>query len=76
MSAPISAGAKPDRYPSLSEETRSVLPTDCAAYHLNRKPKTLLHWACYENGPIRPVRIVRNLGWRTADIRRLVGASE
>lgn len=60
-------------WPSLDDETRSIVPTACAAYHLNRSPKTLLNWACYENGPIRPVRVFRNLGWRTDDIRRLTG---
>jgi hypothetical protein len=59
-------------YPRLSDETRELVPTDCAAYHLNRRPQTLREWACLENGLLRPVRIGSRLGWRTADLRRIV----
>jgi len=63
-------------YQPLANEVREILPTDEAAFHLNRRPQTLRVWACLENGPIRPVRIGRGgpLGWRTEEIRRLVGA--
>ena len=63
-------------FPPLDHEAREVVPTDCAAYHLNRRPQTLRGWACLENGPIRPVRIVGRLGWRTDDLRRLLGVSK
>ena len=70
------AGTQPQlagaMFPSLGHETREVVPTDCAAFHLNRRPQTLRGWACLDNGPIRPVRILARLGWRTDDIRRLV----
>ena len=56
----------------LAEETRSVLPTAEAAFHLNRRPQTLREWACLETGPIRPVRINGRLGWSVSEIRRLV----
>lgn len=59
-------------FPPLPEETREVLPTDCAAYHLNRQPQTLRGWACLGNGLLSPVRLGSRLGWRAADIRRLV----
>ena len=59
-------------YPSLETETRSAIPTDNAAYHLNRKSQTLRTWACFENGPIRPVRINGRLAWPVAEIRNLL----
>lgn len=59
-------------YPPLTEESRELVPTDCAAYHLNRRPQTLREWACLENGLLRPVRIGSRLGWRTADLRRIL----
>ena len=60
----------------LAEETRDVLPTADAAFHLNRRPQTLRCWAMDEAAPLGPVRIFGRLGWRTADIRRLVEAKE
>ncbi len=56
----------------LDREIRSILPTAEAARHLNRAPQTLRIWACYENGPIRPIRINGRLGWRVDDLRRLI----
>jgi hypothetical protein len=61
-------------FPSLEQETRATVPTDCAAYHLNREPQTMRCWAAYETGPIRPIRINGRLAWPTDAIRRLVGA--
>lgn len=63
-------------FPSLEQETRELLPTDAAAYHLNRKPQTLLAWSHYGSGLLTPVRIGNRLGWRTSDIRRLLGGAE
>jgi hypothetical protein len=59
-------------YPPIAEESRELVPTDCAAFHLNRSPQTLRAWACLENGLLRPVRIGSRLGWRTADLRRII----
>jgi hypothetical protein len=49
-----------------------TLPTKEAAEALNRAPQTLRKWACYENSPIRPIRINGRLAWRVADIERLL----
>lgn len=57
----------------LSEETRALIPTPEAAFHLMRRPQTLRLWACTEGGPIRPVRINGRLGWPVAKIRELLG---
>jgi len=62
-----------NQYTPLEQETRAVIPTDAAAYHLNRKPQTLRLWACYQNGPIQPRRINGRLSWPVADIRTLLG---
>ena len=56
----------------LTLETRTAIPTDAAAHHLNRKPQTLRNWACFENGAIRPIRINGRLAWPVAAIRALL----
>lgn len=56
----------------LEWETRAVLPTPEAAYHLNRAQQTLRLWAMHENGPIRPLRVNGRLAWPVADIRRVL----
>lgn len=61
--------------PSLSfnpDSIPAVMPTKVAAIILNRKPQTLRKWACFEDGPIRPVRINGRLAWRVSDILALV----
>ncbi len=59
-------------FPPLEQVTRPTVPTDAAAYYLNRKPQTLRAWACLENGALRPVRISGRLAWPVADIRALL----
>ena len=61
-----------DQYTDLALEIRSALPTNDAAFHLNRKPQTLRTWACFENGPIRPIRINGRLAWLVADIKKAI----
>ncbi|MCV2420291.1 DNA-binding protein [Paucibacter sp. DJ2R-2] len=56
----------------LDQEARSALPTDEAAYHLNRSPQTLRLWACKDNGPLRPSRINGRLVWSVDLIRSLI----
>lgn len=59
-------------FPPLNSVTRPAVPTNAAAYYLNRKPQTLRAWACLENGPLRPVRINRRLAWPVSAIRALL----
>lgn len=59
----------------LHLETRSVLPTNEAAAQMGRQPQTLRTWACFENGPIRPIRINGRLAWKVSDIRRVLGVT-
>ena len=51
---------------------RDALPTHEAAYSLNRRPQTLRKWACYGNGPIRPVRVNGRLAWLVLDLQGLL----
>ncbi|MEY3380058.1 MAG: hypothetical protein RL468_656 [Pseudomonadota bacterium] len=60
---------------ALEQETRAALPTPEAAHHLNRAQQTLRLWACYEDGPIRPLRINGRLAWPTSELRRLLGVA-
>ena len=67
-----SISAVPYTHTSLALETRVTIPTDEAAFHLNRQPQTMRAWACLENGPIRPLRINGRLAWPVAAIRALL----
>ena len=69
------AGAKGPAFVSLSAETRAVVDTATAAYHLNRQPQTLRGWACLENGPLRPVRVHGRLAWPVAELKRVLGVA-
>ncbi len=60
----------------LALETRTAIPTDAAAHHLNRQPQTLRAWACLENGPLRPTRINGRLAWPVAGIRELLNGGQ
>ena len=56
-------------------ETRIVVDTATAAFHLNRRPQTLRAWACYEDGPIRPKRVNGRLAWPVATLRSILGCA-
>lgn len=51
---------------------RDTLPTDEAAFTINRRPQTLRRWACLEDGPIRPIRINGRLAWKVSDLQKLL----
>jgi len=55
-----------------SKTIPQILTTEQAAAAINRRPQTLRKWACFGSGPIQPIRIHGRLGWRVADIRRLI----
>ena len=59
----------------LQQETRSALPTNETAAHLGLAQQTLRRWACFENGPIRPVRIGNRLRWPTTEVKKLLGVA-
>jgi hypothetical protein len=56
-------------YPPLSEVTSPTVSTGPAGYYLNRKDQTMRSWACFENGPIRPIRINGRLAWSVQAIK-------
>lgn len=72
-SAEARQGAAGPAVVPLEHETRPVVDTASAAHYLMRRPQTLRGWACKEDGPIRPVRLHGRLGWRTDEIRKLLG---
>lgn len=61
-----------NHYPPLDSITQPAVPTQQAAFYLNRKPQTLRSWACLENGALRPIRINGRLAWKVSDIRNLL----
>ena len=61
-------------YTPLAQESRTVVDTACAAWHLCRSPQTLRGWASKGNGPMKPIQLHGRLVWRVDDIRRLLGA--
>ena len=64
------------KFTPLAEVSNPTVPTDAAAYYLNRKSQTLRQWACLENGAIRPIRINGRLAWKTAEIRNLLAGGQ
>ena len=58
---------------ALERETRATLPTNEAAYHLDRAQQTLRLWAARGDGPLRPLRINNRLAWPTDALRKLLG---
>lgn len=69
---PATSAAHNVQFPPLEQVTRPTVPTDAAAYYLNRQPQTLRAWACLENGALRPIRISGRLAWPVAAIRALL----
>ncbi|WP_293638637.1 hypothetical protein [Polaromonas sp.] len=60
-------------FPPLESVTRPAVDTAAAAYYLNRRPQTLRGWACFEDGPLRPIRINGRLAWPVASLRQMLG---
>ena len=67
--------AKTIQLTPLALETRTALPTQEAAGHLNRAQQTLRMWAMREDGPVRPLRINGRLAWPVSELRRVLGVA-
>ena len=70
-----SAATSTAQWPAIELEHRPAVPTEQAAYYLNRRPQTLRGWACNEDGPLRPLRVNGRLAWPMAAIRQLLGVA-
>lgn len=75
QTAPPRSTASAAAVTPLDREPRAAVDTNCAAFHLNRKPQTLRGWACNEDGPLRPLRVHGRLAWPVAEIRRVLGVA-
>lgn len=69
------AATEPQQFPPLEQVNRPTVPTEQAAHYLLRRPQTLRGWACMENGPIRPRRIMGRLAWNVEEIRAVLGVA-
>lgn len=58
------------KYPPLDQISSEFVGTECAAYHLNRRPQTLRWWHHQGCGPIRAIRKHGRLSWPVEGIRR------
>lgn len=62
----------------IARETRATLPTNEAAFHLNRAQQTLRLWHCHGSFPdgLRPMLVNGRLAWPVAGIRKVLGVPE
>ena len=63
------------QFPDLLTEKRPALDTAAAAHYLLKRPQTLRGWACFEDGPLRPIRINGRLAWSVPAIKQLLGVA-
>ena len=75
-SADTPRAATDHQFPPLELVNRPTVPTEQAAYYLNRRPQTLRMWAMKDGtGPVRPVRLNGRLAWPVAELMCLLGVS-
>jgi hypothetical protein len=60
-------------FPPLEQVTRPNIPTDQAAYYLNRRPQTLRIWAMKQDGLLQPLRVNGRLAWPVKEIKKVLG---
>jgi hypothetical protein len=59
----------------LERETRAALPTNEAAYHLNRAEQTLRLWAMRNDGAVKCLRVNGRLQWPVSQIKAVMGVA-
>ena len=59
----------------LERETRAALPTNEAAYHLNRAEQTLRLWAIKNDGAVKCLRVNGRLQWPVSQIKAVMGVA-
>ena len=71
------AVSEPQQFPALELVNRPTVPTEQAAYYLNRRPQTLRGWACAETYPegLRPIRLQGRLCWPLSGIKAALGVA-
>lgn len=62
-----------DQFQPIEQVTLTIVPTEQAAFYLNRRPQTLRVWAMRENGLIKPLRINGKLAWPVKEIKKALG---
>lgn len=73
-SAEAHRAAFSQQFPPLEQVNKPTVPTDQAAYYLNRRSQTLRIWAMRDgSGPIRPIRINGRLAWPIVELKRVLG---
>ena len=61
-------------FPPLEQVNRPNVPTEQAAYYLDRRPQTMRCWAMRDSlAPLRPLRINGRLAWPVSELRRVLG---
>ena len=71
------AVSEPQQFPALELVNRPTVPTEQAAYYLNRRPQTLRGWACAETYPggLRRIRLRGRLCWPLSGIKAALGVA-
>jgi len=70
------AATEPSQFPPLELVNRPTVPTEQAAYYLNRRPQTMRTWAMNSGtGPVSCIRINGRLAWSVAEIRTVLGVA-
>lgn len=68
------AASEHQKFPPLELVNRPTVPTEQAAYYLNRKAQTLRTWAMNSGtGPVSCLRINGRLAWPVSELRRVLG---
>ncbi len=71
------AATEPQQFPPLELVNRPTVPTEQAAYYLNRRPQTLRTWAMNSGtGPVSCIRISGRLAWPVSELRRVLGVAQ
>jgi hypothetical protein len=71
-----SASTESQQFPPLELVNRPTVPTEQAAYYLNRRPQTLRAWAMTSGtGAVPCIRINGRLAWPVAEIKRVLGVA-
>lgn len=71
------AATESQKFLPLELVNRPTVPTEEAAYYLNRRPQTLRTWAMNSGtGPVSCIRINGRLAWPVSELRRVLGVAQ